>query len=335
MNVKRFFAPTARDALRQVKEDMGGEAIVLSNRTVDGGVEILAMPPQALSGLHSAAQPPRRPQAQSAPPALAPADAEDADFKVSLSQSLHAHGAARLWRPFEARKIAPPIATPKDVIPSNVQPKAVMHQPPLVAPAEAPALPAASAVRPQPLPAAAQPIAMPEELRQELASIKALIERQLAGFAWGELARATPAKSALLGELLENGFSGELARRLVRRGGGRSRPGRRTQRTAQRAQPRLDDARFRCRHHRSRRRLCLGRAHRSGQDYDYRQTRGALRSAPRRRQAGSADHGWLPYRRPRATAHLRSHPRRQRARGTRCRRSAGKHWASSETSTWS
>lgn len=42
-----------------------------------------------------------------------------------------------------------------------------------------------------------------------------MIEHQLAGFAFGDLARRSPAGSALLASLIEAGFSGELARRLV------------------------------------------------------------------------------------------------------------------------
>ena len=43
MDIKRYFAPTAREALRRLKEELGGEAIVLSNRSVEGGVEITAV----------------------------------------------------------------------------------------------------------------------------------------------------------------------------------------------------------------------------------------------------------------------------------------------------
>ena len=43
MNIKRYFAPTAREALRRVKEELGGDAIVLSNRSMDDGVEITAV----------------------------------------------------------------------------------------------------------------------------------------------------------------------------------------------------------------------------------------------------------------------------------------------------
>jgi flagellar biosynthesis protein FlhF len=44
MNMKRFFAPSSREALRHVKVDLGNDAVILSNRRVEGGVEILAIP---------------------------------------------------------------------------------------------------------------------------------------------------------------------------------------------------------------------------------------------------------------------------------------------------
>jgi len=71
MNVKRYFAATARDALRSLKEELGPEAIVLSNRSVDGGVEITAVAAGEI--VHSAAPERVRPPQ------------EDEDFTVSLS----------------------------------------------------------------------------------------------------------------------------------------------------------------------------------------------------------------------------------------------------------
>ncbi len=44
MNVKQFFATNAREALHQVKREIGADAVILSNRRVEGGVEILAIP---------------------------------------------------------------------------------------------------------------------------------------------------------------------------------------------------------------------------------------------------------------------------------------------------
>ena len=43
MNVKRFSANTSREALRKVREALGDDAIILSNKTIDGQVEIMAM----------------------------------------------------------------------------------------------------------------------------------------------------------------------------------------------------------------------------------------------------------------------------------------------------
>jgi flagellar biosynthesis protein FlhF len=54
-----------------------------------------------------------------------------------------------------------------------------------------------------------------EQLIDEMRLIKTLLERQLAGFAWGEMAREAPTRALLLGEMLEAGFSGSLTRRLV------------------------------------------------------------------------------------------------------------------------
>ncbi|TBW59429.1 flagellar biosynthesis protein FlhF [Marinobacter halodurans] len=41
MKVKRFFAPTMAEALKMVRLEMGEDAVILSNRRVDGGVEIV------------------------------------------------------------------------------------------------------------------------------------------------------------------------------------------------------------------------------------------------------------------------------------------------------
>ena len=41
MKVKRFFAQTMAEALKQVSEQMGPDAVILSNRRVDGGAEIV------------------------------------------------------------------------------------------------------------------------------------------------------------------------------------------------------------------------------------------------------------------------------------------------------
>lgn len=42
MKIKRFLAPDMREAFRLVKEELGADAVILSNTSVDGGVEVIA-----------------------------------------------------------------------------------------------------------------------------------------------------------------------------------------------------------------------------------------------------------------------------------------------------
>ena len=43
MNIQKFFAKNSREVLQQVKRALGGDAVILSNRPVSGGVEMLAV----------------------------------------------------------------------------------------------------------------------------------------------------------------------------------------------------------------------------------------------------------------------------------------------------
>lgn len=42
MKIKRFVAPDMRTVLRRVREEQGPDAVILSNRSIDGGVEVVA-----------------------------------------------------------------------------------------------------------------------------------------------------------------------------------------------------------------------------------------------------------------------------------------------------
>ena len=49
MNVRRFTARTAREALAAVRNTLGEDAVVLSNKPAGGGVEIVAMAPESIA----------------------------------------------------------------------------------------------------------------------------------------------------------------------------------------------------------------------------------------------------------------------------------------------
>jgi len=42
MKIKRFFAKDMRTGIRQVREALGADAVILSNQKVVGGIEIVA-----------------------------------------------------------------------------------------------------------------------------------------------------------------------------------------------------------------------------------------------------------------------------------------------------
>jgi flagellar biosynthesis protein FlhF len=66
---QRFIGATTSDALKQVRQDIGADAIVLSTRDTPKGVEIIAISPAAIASMSGTAAPP--------PTALAPRPAQD------------------------------------------------------------------------------------------------------------------------------------------------------------------------------------------------------------------------------------------------------------------
>lgn len=222
MNVKRYFAPTAREALRALKEALGPDAIVLSNRAVDGGVEILALPGEAVSALQAANRaavaaksraPAAEPAAASIPKPAAAIEREplDGDFRVSLS-ALAASAARNAARPAPAAPARPAVVRPFSPPRIETADFALRSRP-----AAAPAAPAAPAAAADDFGSARMRELQETNARlmDELSGIRGMIERQLAGFAWGETRRQAPARAALMGELLEAGFSTATARKLA------------------------------------------------------------------------------------------------------------------------
>lgn len=248
MNVKRYFAQTAREALRMLKDELGPDAVVLSNRAANGGVEILALPAGEVATLQRA-----RSQAQAAaaaaasapkPAAAAPrpaqgADFFDDDFRVSLSRAASQRPAAAAAAPAAAARPAP--ARVPEMQPFN-PPRVELNRevfnaasaqvrrpaaPPATPPAARSPLRSEAPRQPEATPPRPRPAGVEEEARiralesansqmaTELAAIRGMIERQLAGFAWGEMSRTSPGRTRLIGDLLEAGFSASLARELA------------------------------------------------------------------------------------------------------------------------
>ena len=54
MNIRRFTSTTTRQAMALVRAEFGNQAIILRTRSVEGGVEIVAMADEALAGSQGA-----------------------------------------------------------------------------------------------------------------------------------------------------------------------------------------------------------------------------------------------------------------------------------------
>jgi len=235
MNVKRFFAPSTREALRTLKAELGADAIVLSNRAVAGGVEIMALPPGAIDTLHAP---------QSARPTQAPSDATRAtapgipgnrgeyagftgsdhgvgdytdDFHVTLSSLAagavprkSATGSPRRESASPRKPEIRPFVPPRVETAPSMRPGAMTERV-----AEKVAEKVAVAMRGE----TGESVRALKEtnirLMDELSGIRSVIERELAGFSWYETRANAPVRAEMLGQLLATGFSASLARQLV------------------------------------------------------------------------------------------------------------------------
>ena len=233
MNVRKFFGGTTRDALRQVRDALGADALILSNRRVEGGVEIMAVTDgevQALTYDNHATL--NQPQTANRQPAIQPETIAAIlhkrqtvnpgptqalrvpEFQTFKSPSLGNTGAAAYlehaapvpepqeppetyaWqRPTAPEAPREPVAPVRTAMP-DLGPRAEPQQDPVATPA-----------------ARTDPLVL--EMAQELKRMRNLLESQLSGFAWGELARKDPLKAELMRALLGCGFSPQLSRRLL------------------------------------------------------------------------------------------------------------------------
>ena len=66
MKISRFFGANSRDVMRQVRQVLGPDALIVSNRSVDGGIEVLATVEGAFDDVPQ--ESPRQPAPQEAAP---------------------------------------------------------------------------------------------------------------------------------------------------------------------------------------------------------------------------------------------------------------------------
>ena len=175
MNVKKFTAATSREALRKVRDALGPDAVILSNRPVDGVVEILALASDDAASVSAPA--PDTEMAQPRPSLQIPAEPY-VNRRAAPAQDPYTPHAAAQAPAFDMAQM------------SSLMQAAITHAKDS---------------------AAAEMSGMMEEIR----AMRGQMETQLAEIAWGATAQREPQKAGVLREMLAAGFSASLSRYLI------------------------------------------------------------------------------------------------------------------------
>lgn len=223
--IKKFHAQTTREALRQVRDALGASAIILSNRQVAGGVEIIAVADLDMTALAAQADPPlwalgkkaasgpgpaTRPDIAAAQPARDPGVHKGSPDVTTFTEYLaqrDAAGSGTVREEHAASLIRPSPARKAQV--SGTGQGTADHQ---SAPPSRQENPAGEVVDPGVVPAV---MAGVDELKQEMRLLRGMLEGQLAGFAWNELTQRNPLRAELMKRLLAAGFSAAFSRQLL------------------------------------------------------------------------------------------------------------------------
>ncbi|MEO1202174.1 MAG: flagellar biosynthesis protein FlhF [Pseudomonadota bacterium] len=162
MKIKRYLEKDMRHVLRRVREDQGPDAVILSNRRVDDGIEVIAaIDYDAALVRHALGN------------------------DVELDQAAETDALARLAEDdgISSEKIADAIVREPEILSANLQPTD-------------PSL---------------------HSVRDELSSLRGLLESQLSGLVWKDTNERSPMRAQMLRNLARIGIAPDIANRVVDR----------------------------------------------------------------------------------------------------------------------
>ena len=184
MRVRKFSGSTTRDVLRQVRDALGQDAVILSNRNINGVIEILALASEDMASLETPAPEKKEPE------------------RKMPSEAVLA--ALTGGRKLEDRPQIKPQVAETTV---EAKPERTAGQAADLASALQNARKGAEA---------SQGIGIEfTQLMNEIRSMRGMLESQLAELSWDSRQKREPFKAAVLRELLAVGFSASLGRFLV------------------------------------------------------------------------------------------------------------------------
>lgn len=175
MNARKFIAGSSREALKLVRIELGEDAVILSNRKVAEGVEIVAILGSELAHLNETRVVESRASSK-------PRVEKRIEQRSGLSDRAQ-NQASTLGAKILAAE------TQREVLPTPVVASAVAN--------------------------AAEEPAEQQRLLNELKSMHKQMQEQMATLAWGNIQQQDPKRSGLMRDMVNVGFSPALSRRLL------------------------------------------------------------------------------------------------------------------------
>ena len=225
MKIKRFVAKDMRTALTEVKEFLGPDAIILSNKKVAGGVEIVAaVDPEALPVKAQAAEQEDIAVVKAQAPKLDIRIGDDEDDVTQPADSLRALLARQMIKQQKGATEAPastvkPLTPKATFVSDSSRPLAQKLQ------TSAQTTPdrqnsAVSSLNLQELSSLQkqQASVMQQQfdaMRQEMLSMKHLLQHQVSGLMWQDLARREPVRALVIEQLRQLGLTEAMADQLA------------------------------------------------------------------------------------------------------------------------
>jgi flagellar biosynthesis protein FlhF len=208
MKIKRYTADSMRAALAQVRAEQGPDAVILSSRRGEEGIEVIAAVDYD-EGLFAAATRQRVME-----PVIAPEPAAPTRPLMPIAARPAAPIAARAAAPVPATTTAPlRSAAPAPTRSAASAPAASSARAPAAAPV--PARLAAKAAAPKPAPAVAMTDPAYGAVQRELQDLRQLLETRLAGVTWNEKRLHEPLKARILEELSAMDIAPDVALTLA------------------------------------------------------------------------------------------------------------------------
>ena len=224
MKAKRFVGANSRAVLQLVRSELGADAVILANRSVPDGVEILAIAADAI-GEMVADEGMTAPQAadpvRAAAPARTPAPARAAAPVAAPAPAAHVV-------PSSSRAKSNPLAGLGEEDMTSLMNYVGRERANLNSIEKAPARVAAPVVastaakapaKSAPAATVSAPAVAREDaaLMAEIKAMKGMLQEQLAGLAWDQTVRTRPLRAYMLRSMLASGFGPLLSRTLVDR----------------------------------------------------------------------------------------------------------------------